>query len=280
MKKQQQKVVDYYRSLESRLGYSFLTWDSKHFGYYPSKKRGIGERQAQTLTIELLAKKLKLNKSDLVLDAGCGRGTATCYLAKKYKAQILGIDIAPFELKKAKKLAQKYNFKRRVKFYLRDYSETGFSKSYFDKIFTLETIVHSPDLNKTLNEFHRILKPKGKLVLFEYSKSRPNEFTQEEKKIIELINDRSAMTSFNKMYHDTLTKYIEKAGFKIISDNDITKHMLPSLERFHQYAKIPYKIIKLLNLQKNFVNITAAVEFYRVAKKGLVKYRVVVAERT
>jgi len=275
----QKKIRAYYESLESRWGYTFLTWDTKHFGYYPSKKRDISEKKAQVLMMDLLAKKLQIKKTDLVLDAGCGRGTTTCYLAKKYHSQVIGIDIVPFELDIARKKAQQQKLEGKTSFYLKDYSATKFPSSHFDKIFTLETLVHSPDLQKTLQEFFRILKPGGKLVLFEYSRAYPNELSAYENKMIAIINQGSVMTSFDRMYHDTFAGEIKKAGFKIISDADITAYMEPSLARFYQYAKFPYKIIKLFHLQRFFINTTAGVEFYKLIKKRLIKYRIFVAEK-
>lgn len=279
MNKHRRKVIGYYESLESRLGYTYLTWDTKHFGFYPSNKKGIDEKTAQRLMTDLLAKKLKLKSSDLVLDAGCGRGTVACYLAKKYGARIVGIDIVSFELKKALKLLNKYKLENKVKFLLRDYSKTGFQNNCFNKIFTFETLVHSPDLNKTLSEFYRMLKPGGLLVLFEYSRAPEAEFTKREKKMLDVINNFSAMASLNKMFHDDLTKAVEKAGFKVSGDEEITQNILPSIKRFYTYAKLPYKIIDFFNLHKFFINTVAGVEFYSFFKKGLVRYRTIVAKK-
>lgn len=278
MNKDQKKVIDYYKNPESRLGYTFLTWDTKHFGYYPSKKSNISEKKAQQLTIDLLAETLDLKKSDIILDAGCGRGTVACYLAQKYKANITGIDIVDFELKMARERAKKLNLKD-VNFFLKDYSNTKFKNNYFDKMFTLETIVHSPNLSKTLKELMRILKPNGRLVMFEYSRSRPEEFSEWEEKMLKIINEESAMVALQTMHHDTMTKELKKLGYKIISDEDITVHVIPSMERFYRYAKLPYKFIKLFHLQRYFVNTTAAIEFSNMARKGLIKYRIFVAEK-
>jgi sterol 24-C-methyltransferase len=273
-------VISYYESLESRLGYTFLTWDTKHFGYYPPQKPNITEKEAQELMIDLLISKLQLSKNDVILDAGCGRGITSCYIAKKHEIDITGIDIVLFELKIARKKAKEFNLNNKVKFLQRDYSNTKFTNNYFDKVFTLETLVHSPDFKKTLQEFRRILKPKGRLVLFEYSKSRPEKFNHWEQTMIDTINKGSSMTSFQKMYHNTLVKDVKKAGFRIISEEQITEYMLPSLKRFYKYAILPYLFIKFFKLQKFFINTTAGVEFYRMMKKGLIQYRVVVAEKT
>lgn len=279
MGKHQDQVINYYKNLESRLGYTFLTWDTKHFGYYPSKKGDIPEKKAQELMTDLLAGKIQLKETDLILDAGCGRGTVTCYLAQKYNLRVIGIDIVPFELKMARARVREMKLAGKVKFMQRDYSNTRFPDNYFDKVFTLETLVHSPDLEKTLAEFYRILKPGGKLALFEYSKSYPEEFNEWERKMINLINKGSVMTSFEKMYHDAFAKYIKSAGFRIDKDEEITEHMLPSLERFNKYAKVPYIFVKLFNLQRYFINTTWGVEFYKMMKKGLIKYRIFVATK-
>lgn len=279
MNKAQKKVIDYYKNPESRLGYTYFTWDTKHFGYYPCKKSDISEKEAQQLMTDLAAKKLKLKKGDVILDAGCGRGTVACYLAQKYKANITGIDIVDFELKMAKKRARKLGLTSKVNFFLKDYSYTKFPKNYFNKIFTLETLVHSPNLQKTLREFHRILKPGGRLVMFEYSRSLPEEFSEWEEKMLKIINEGSAMTSFQTMYHDTMVKELKKIGYKVISSEDITDHMFPSIQRFYSYAKFYYKFIKFFHLQRYFINTTAAIECHTMIRKGLMKYRIFVTEK-
>jgi len=279
MNKDRQRVINYYQNLESRLGYTFLTWDTKHFGYYPSGKKDLSERKAQMLMVDLLAKKLKLQKTDKVLDAGCGRGTVACYLTKKYGAKVYGIDIVEFELIKARKRALKQKLNNSVSFSLQDYSQTNFPDNFFDKVFTLETLVHSPDFKITLKELHRVLKPGGKIAFFEYSVSPLKDFQPWEKRMIGIIASGSSMTSLLKMQHHTLVKDIEKAGFKLISDEDITLHTIPSMARFYKYAFIPYQIIKLLKIQRCFINTTAGVEFYKMGQKGLLKYRTITATK-
>jgi len=116
-------------------------------------------------------------------------------------------------------------------------------------------------------------------VLFEYSRDHSDKFNREESEILDLINQGSSMTSFNSMYHDTFADQIGKSGFKVISDLDITSHMEPSLARFYRYAKIPYMFIKLFRLRQFFVNATAGVEFYKLVKKRLIRYRIFVAEK-
>jgi len=271
------EIVNYYETTESRLGYSWLTWDSKHFGYYPLDGKVISERKAQENMVELLIKKLQPQKNDKILDAGSGRGVVACLIAQKFPLTVTGIDIVPFEIQKAKNRAKKLGISDRVNFLLTDYSNTDFPDSAFDSVFTMESLVHSLDINQTLNEFRRILKPGGRLVCFEYSVSPTENFDERSKKMIDMIADGSAMFSLRKMGHGQMENYLAQNGFGNIQHEDISKNVLPSMERFSRYATGPYQLLRLLSLEKKFINTTAGVEFYNLTKKGLVQYNIYTA---
>lgn len=281
MNKSNKNIIDYYQNLESRLGYTFLTWNAKHFGYYPDPTIDIGEKHAQEAMQDLLANNLRLKKGDIILDAGSGRGVVATYLAKKYNVSIEGIDLVPFEVAIAKKRAVNMTLVDKVHFSIQDYSHTKFPDRQFDAIYTMETLVHSPNIHKTLKEFYRVLKPGGGIALFEYSISPFDKFLSREKKMFDVIINGSAMTSLPTMYHNVVAEYIRDAGFTDVKAQDITKHIEPSMYRFYRYAKYPYKLlIKPFSLQKYFINITTGVEFYNIGKRGLVRYRIFTARKT
>lgn len=80
----QQKVKDYFNTLESRLGYAFILKGRKHFGYYPKGKENLTMLQAQELMEDKLAEKLQLKSDSLLLDAGCGEGKVAIYVSSQY----------------------------------------------------------------------------------------------------------------------------------------------------------------------------------------------------
>ena len=103
----QQKVKNYFNSIESRLGYAYLLKGRKHFGYYPKGQENISIIEAQENMEDILAKKLSLKSESLVLDAGCGEGKVAIYLAKKYKLNVTGIDLLDWAINNANKNAQR-----------------------------------------------------------------------------------------------------------------------------------------------------------------------------
>lgn len=273
----QKKVVDYFN--KSRLRYDIVLFGAKHFGFYPMAKKNIPEKKAQELMQDLLAKNLSIKKNQLILDAGCGQGVVSAHLVKKYGCKIIGITIVPFEIERAMKLAKELWVADKVKYYLMDYSKTTFKDNQFDAIYTMESLVHSPNIKKTLKEFYRILKPGGKLVMHEYSIAKDEKFLGREKRIRDIVIEGSAMMSLKNIKHDSFTKTLEGIGFESCNELNISKYVEPSLRRLYKLSIIPYFFVKLFNFQKFFINVTAGYEFYKMAKKDLFRYCIFTARK-
>jgi len=279
MDKYQKKVLNYYNSIESKLGYKYLTQKAKHFGYYLNGKANISESKARELMEDLVAKNLSLTSSNLVLDAGCGYGVIACNLAKKHKVQIIGIDINSFEISKAQKRAKQVGVANKVKFKVMDYTKTNFPNNHFNAIYTMETLSHAANLNKALTELLRILKPGGKLALFEYTLAPDKDFSPWEIKMLNLGIKGTAALGLKQFRHNKFPTLLSSIGFTNTKEQNITKNFLPSIHRLEKLAYRPYSLIKLLKLQKFFINTTIAVEWYKLAKKGLIRYCIFTAQK-
>ena len=272
MNTNQQKVVRYYTNSETKLGFDYVLWGSKHFGFYPTGKVDVSEKEAQILHQDLVAKNLDLKENQIVLDAGCGQGVVSTYLAKKYGPKIFGITLVPFEVERAKERAKNLNVQKKTKYQVMDYSATNFPDNYFDAIYTTETLSHSPNIRKTLREFFRVLKPGGKVALFEYTLAPDEKFSEWEKKMLDVVIEGSAMMGLKDFRHDQFTGVVKNAGFENVKEQNITENIRPSFYRLHKLSRFPYKFIKLFGLQKFFINTTAGYEYYKMVSKGLFRY--------
>ena len=268
----QQKVVKYYTNPETKIGFDYVLCGSKHFGFYPTGKVNISEKEAQTLYQDLVAKNLDLKENQVILDAGCGQGVVSTYLAKKYGSKIFGITLVRFEVKRAQRRAKNLGVQEKTKYQVMDYSATNFPDNYFDAIYTTETLSHSPDIHKTLQEFFRVLKPGGKIALFEYTIAPDEKFSAREKKMLDVVIEGSAMMGLKDFRHDQFTEVIKKAKFENAKEQNITENIRPSFYRLYKLSRLPYKFIKLFGLQKFFINTTAGYEYYKMADKGLFRY--------
>lgn len=113
-------------------------------------------------------------KKPVCLDIACGTGDVTFKIACKYpNAKIYGLDITKEMIKKA----SEYNKFSNVSFVCQDMSHTSFDNNAFDIITGSYALRNSPNLDNTLTELKRILKPGGTLAILDFSKF-DNKFAQ------------------------------------------------------------------------------------------------------
>jgi len=258
--------------------FNTLLWGSKHFGYYPINKR-ISEKEAQLLMQDLLAEKLGLSGEMKVLDAGCGYGVVSVYLAKKYDCVIEGITILPYEVRKARRLATRCGVPDRANYSVMDYSNMTFQNESFDAVYTTEALSHSTDVRQTLNEFFRVLKQSGKLALFEYTLAEDSKFSGPGMDLLNKVICASAMDGLKQFRHGRFEKIIREVGFKNSSTENITDNVKPSLDRLRRIFRIPYLIVRLLHLPGIFPNLIAANEFRKMAEEDLIRYNIFTATK-
>jgi len=278
MENKKQVIIEYYKTLGSRLWYGFILKGIKHFGYYPVGKENISIKEAQKLMMAKVYEKLALKNNPYLLDAGCGEGETAFYLADKYKIRISGIDILDFNIEKANRKKEKRDLKN-VDFKIMDYSTLDFGNDTFDGVYTIETLVHAIDYRRVLKEFWRVLKPGGKIVLCEYTMKASSEIPPKLQKIEKIIIEGSGMHSLPNFIHGNFSKILEEAGFINISIDEITKRVIPMLEKFYFFAFLPYQLIKLFGLQKCFVNLTTAAEYKNILKNDGWRYVIVSATK-
>lgn len=276
----QQKVIDYFTKRESRWGYFLLLKGVKHFGYYPEGKEKLSMIEAQRLMVEKLHEKFDLEANSLLLDTGCGEGEVAIYLANKHQFRVRGVDLLNFSIAKAIQKRDRLGLEKRVEFQVMDYTNLGFPDEMFNGVYTMETVVHASDHKRALQEFHRVLKPNGKLVLFEYSTCPIENIPPRLRKIAEMVVKESGMHSLPFFIHGKFPEILGSVGFTDISVENITPRIMPMLRKFYLIAWLPYQLIKLLGLQRKFVNATSAVEGYRnFVKNDYWRYNIVVARK-
>ena len=185
----------------------------------------------------------------------------------------------PFEVLAAQKRATKMEIENLVSFSEADYVHAGFPDASFTKILTSESLVHSYDLEKTLQEFHRLLKPGGKILLSEYTLAPDEQFNTREKEVMDAIIKGASLDALRGFRHNEFSEKLKAAGFKNIKEYDVTKNVLPQHKFFKQLATIPYAIHKLLGTEKYFINTMAGYELSGMVEKDLWKHVQFVAEK-
>lgn len=259
-------VVNYYHRTESKVGYQLFLGGTKHFGFYEKGDRMWSFPDALRRMEDRLGESLDLPRGSYVLDAGSGMGDVASRLAAKFGLHVKGIDILDFNVSEARKRIKNRGLDDKVSVELMDYSNLSFEDETFDGVYTMETLVHASSAEDVLRGMYRVLKPGGKIVLFEYSRAPQAEVSEKVNYAFARVNELSAMPSFQRFDHGVLEQLIVAAGYEKVTVEDITANMLPMVHAFSIVGWIPYQIAKLLNKTHKLVNAMSAVEFWKYRK--------------
>lgn len=217
------------------------TWgEHLHHGYYgPHGRHRKQRQQAQIDLIDELLAWGEVSAPQQILDAGCGVGGSSRYLAQKYPAaQVVGITLSPVQARRATERTEAIQVSdgpdgsalhHRVGFQVANALETPFPDQQFDFIWSLESGEHFPNKVKFLQECQRLLKPGGQLLLATWC-HRPTDslagpLTLAERHHLEAIYQNYALP-----YVISLPDYVEIAetcGFSQIRSADWSAAVAP-----------------------------------------------------
>lgn len=256
-----EQVLHYYRTPESRLLYRLLG-GTKHYGYFRPGDPAWDIPAAMRRMEDLLAQRLTLPAGSRVLDAGCGVGDVASRLAEVHGLQVTGIDVQGQDIKEARRRAARRRLTEQLDFHKMDYAALTFPDGSFDGAYTLETLVHSDDVERVLAGLYRVLRPGGRLIHFEYSRSPKDQTSAYDEQFMTEINQVAAMPAFQRLEHGVLEQLLTEAGFVDVQGQDITARMLPMLKIFATAGWLPYLAGAVVGRTDLVVNSMAGVEFY------------------
>lgn len=112
-------------------------------------------------------RKFRKNVKNLrILDYGCGNGWLSIDLAKGGAAEVYGIDISKELIEKANQSAEEKGLANKVHFYKMPAENLTFSNDFFDLCLG-SAILHHTELNASISNIRRVLKPGGKAIFLE-----------------------------------------------------------------------------------------------------------------
>jgi ubiquinone/menaquinone biosynthesis C-methylase UbiE len=179
-----------------------------------------------------------------VLELATGRGANSFYIAQKFPlVNFCGIDISKGQLDYAFKKA------RKAKNYHPDFGDyhdlSRFNDETFDIVFVVEALCYSTNKNKVLAEVYRVLKKGGFFIIFDGYSSK-KQLTDNEKIALKLAEKGMALEKFES--YESFIGKAKKEKFKVNFEEDVSKFVLPTMERFEKKAASFFKRNKTARL--------------------------------
>ncbi len=108
-----------------------------------------------------------LEKTQNVLDAGCGVCGPARFFAKNVGCHIDAVSISSVQVAAAKAAVETEGLAEKIQVFQQDYHEIDkiFPKEKFDKVYFLESFGHSNDKEKLLKAVWKVLKPGGEVYI-------------------------------------------------------------------------------------------------------------------
>ena len=186
---------------------------------------------------QLIVQQIKRSGTSLnILDAGCGSGQHAEILAN-LKHRATGIDFSSAMIRKARERLNEET-QQYLDFQIHDLNDPlSFPDLYFDWVICISALQQVQNPDNTLQEFHRVLKQQGTVLLVHYPPYLKNKSLGEE------VEDK-----FGRSKNKTLTGNLLLYAKSLLERMGFTKYWETN-ELVEMLTRANYQSVKLLSMQ-------------------------------
>jgi ubiquinone/menaquinone biosynthesis C-methylase UbiE len=112
---------------------------------------------------------MDIDSANTVLDMGCGTGVAARTIARRanFSGRVTGIDLSPYLIEAAKRLADEEGLGTRVEFLSGDTRDLDIPDGRFDAVVAHSLVSHVQEALTVLKKVGRVVKPGGLIAIFD-----------------------------------------------------------------------------------------------------------------
>lgn len=212
-----------------------------HYGYWDAAKP-YQQHQALLNKNQVLYEKAAIQAGDLVLDAGCGIGGSSIWMARQHGNQVTGITISAKQADYARQHAKRHDVSDKVNFEVADFCATPFEDASFDVVWALESSCHALNKGDFLREAWRVLRPGGRIVVCDGFLLQRQFDDRQWQAVVTCLNGWAVP---NLCAREEFNDLMLATGFQNTQCHDITAQTMASADHMFKVAKRLQPVQKL-----------------------------------
>lgn len=268
------KIIKYYDDcqIDYEWAWNLRSRMAMHYGYWDETTPRL--RYALTNMNKQVAAFAPVNEGDHVLDAGCGVGGSSIYLAQHHNCHTTGITLSDKQVKVCRENASRHHVSDHCSFESQSYLSTQFPDNTFDVVWAIESVCYAPDKADFLREAYRVLKPGGRVIVADfYENNIPK--TGRDRTLIAKMAKTWAIEAF--AVKDQFWRDMTDVGFTDCRQKDASPHVEKTVVKLYRrfFLGLPTTLVLQTVGYRNltqFSNVMSAYYQYHAFKKGLWKY--------
>jgi tocopherol O-methyltransferase len=271
------RVRRYYAAAtEDYLKYYQADWHHHmHYGFDRDLPRGGNPTEHM---VRYLAGLAGLNAGERLLDAGCGVGGSSIFLARELGLDCTGITLMEAQARLARGFAAKgvpSSGSGKARFAANDFHSPAFRPGSFDAIWALESFDHAVDKRAWIAGMFGLLKPGGRLVIADGFRTQAPQNRAMAKSYAAFLAGWAVPHLCTAPEIETWAK---DAGFSVAHSEDISRDVMPHARAIFRFGLLFIPVrwalarLKLTSLEK-LGNAYATYYQYLTFRKGLWEYR-------
>ena len=185
-----------------------------------------------TAATDELAKGAQIENGSRVADFCAGLGGTVRYLAYRYGANVVGIELTPARVVGAQELTKLVGLQETARVIEGDVLEVPLPDACIDAVISQEAFCHVPEVGRALVEAARILRESGRLAFTDWVANEP--LSAED---AQLMWDGMAIQPLRSI--SEYGQLVESSGLRVLSATDLTDEWGPILkERLAMYQRL------------------------------------------
>lgn len=137
-------------------------WSDIYKEDYPTRAEVFGF--VSQYELNRIEEELQIDKGEVLLDVGCGRGGVGLCVAERRNIKLIGIDILEQAIEQAKTLKNNFNLEYDAQFFMKSCCSTGLEDASINAIMSIDVLWMVNDKEQAIREMARVIRPSSRFI--------------------------------------------------------------------------------------------------------------------